>query len=370
MNDKLETNILIIGKSGAGKSSLLNYLFNDNKVETGAGRPVTQEGIFTEKLEVDDDFIINVSDTWGLEADKAEAWQNLIMTEIQKHDCENISDWFHTIIYCLSAKSARVEEFEKKIIKELVDSGNKIIILLTHSDVNNVEKSIEEMSKALTKEEIGVKDVDIIKVCSVGKKLLGGRETKAFGREEIVNKIKMNLWDNICNKLPKLLNSYTEITLNNWYYNCCNIIDEDINWHNSHSNKKLRQLSIDFENSFKIAIKDIELNLKCKVSEAYSYFVKFSKKLQLIVIDKKETELDFNYKFNFEMDFIDKFAENIVVYIKSLIPFAVFFMNVSIADIRRNEIKSNLQKCKDIVEENMNKEVEKTIEELRKFKIL
>ena len=39
--DKIKTNILIAGKSGVGKSSLLNYIFGEEVSPTGAGKPVT-----------------------------------------------------------------------------------------------------------------------------------------------------------------------------------------------------------------------------------------------------------------------------------------------------------------------------------------
>ena len=38
-------NIIIIGKSGVGKSTLINTLFRGNFAETGLGRPVTSEKI-------------------------------------------------------------------------------------------------------------------------------------------------------------------------------------------------------------------------------------------------------------------------------------------------------------------------------------
>ena len=49
--DKIKTNILIAGKSGVGKSSLLNYIFGEEVAETGAGKPVTAEGaLLTRRL--------------------------------------------------------------------------------------------------------------------------------------------------------------------------------------------------------------------------------------------------------------------------------------------------------------------------------
>ena len=47
INDRIRNlytlNIIIIGKSGVGKSSLINSLFRGNFAETGLGRPVTSE---------------------------------------------------------------------------------------------------------------------------------------------------------------------------------------------------------------------------------------------------------------------------------------------------------------------------------------
>lgn len=45
IDQRFPINVLILGKTGVGKSSLLNYIFETDKAETGAGRPVTEAKI-------------------------------------------------------------------------------------------------------------------------------------------------------------------------------------------------------------------------------------------------------------------------------------------------------------------------------------
>ena len=87
MKDKLNkesTNVLIIGKSGVGKSSLVNYLFGKELQAVGVGAPVTKMEIKEFVYKYDEHFEMHIYDTWGLEpsAKKAEQWKKTIFDEI------------------------------------------------------------------------------------------------------------------------------------------------------------------------------------------------------------------------------------------------------------------------------------------------
>ena len=123
-----------------------------------------------------------------------ERWQQLILAEARRHHCEHIADWFHTIIYVFSAKSARIDGFEKSIIRELIDQGNRVMPVLTHCDLPSVDNAIHEMEAVLR--ELGIADPSIVRACPVARKLLNGLETEPFGMEDIFYNIRKNhqLW--------------------------------------------------------------------------------------------------------------------------------------------------------------------------------
>lgn len=206
---ELKTNVLIIGKSGVGKSSLLNYLFGREIQETGNGRPVTKKGIFDFSYQYDNKLTINIYDTWGLEPDKSEEWKKLIMDTVQEHDKKHIQDWFNTIIFCVSAVAERVEEFEQEILKSLTADKNHVVVAVTNCQDATDKRFLSAKKRIM--EGTQIKEKQIIPVCSVNKKLIG-ESVKQFGKESVFDVIIFNLWESMKTKAPQ--NIYKKLQRN------------------------------------------------------------------------------------------------------------------------------------------------------------
>jgi ribosome biogenesis GTPase A len=63
LRERGHVNILIAGRTGVGKSSLINAVFQGNMAKTGQGRPVTQETREITKADIP----LSIFDTRGLE---------------------------------------------------------------------------------------------------------------------------------------------------------------------------------------------------------------------------------------------------------------------------------------------------------------
>ncbi|GAA7466509.1 hypothetical protein MM0361_06560 [Helicobacter pylori] len=104
-------NILLMGATGVGKSSLISGLFGQEVAKAGVGKPVTQH---LEKY-VDEEKGLILWDTKGIEAkgygDTMEKLQKEMEDSLKTDDKEKMID---VAYLCVKETSSRIEERERK----------------------------------------------------------------------------------------------------------------------------------------------------------------------------------------------------------------------------------------------------------------
>ncbi|WP_018658756.1 YcjF family protein [Allofustis seminis] len=117
--------ILLIGKSGVGKSTLINCLFRENLATTGIGKPVTKHLIRIEKENVP----IVLYDTQGLELD--EMIQDKVKNEVFDAIAaqRGTDDDIDVAYYCIQSMSNRIESIEIEWTEQLAKKMPVLLIL-------------------------------------------------------------------------------------------------------------------------------------------------------------------------------------------------------------------------------------------------
>ena len=145
-------NVMILGKTGVGKSTLINNMFNEKLADTGMGKPVTKTIRKIEKP----DFPLAIYDTPGLELGGEFDTESILKEVVGEIDkgvrSGDISKAIHCIWYCVSTASSRFEQTEidflKDFLKETKDYDIPVIVVLTQSfSKSNAQAMMKEIEK-------------------------------------------------------------------------------------------------------------------------------------------------------------------------------------------------------------------------------
>jgi len=206
INDKVRNlktlNIIVAGKTGVGKSTLINGVFRENLAETGMGKPVTKHMRKITKK----DCPLAIYDTRGFELGKdaqKEVKQEVLETIHDGIKAKDVNQTIHCIWYCINTASNRIEQEE---IEWLRDFGKEnqltqvpVIIVLTQSFS---KKKAKEMRDMILAENLDV--VQVVPVLAADYEIDDEYIAKAFGLDTLIQVMSEVLPDELQDTLQNV----------------------------------------------------------------------------------------------------------------------------------------------------------------------
>jgi len=194
INSLAAPNIAVIGRTGVGKSTLINAVFGIDTAPTGAGLPITDGFIRYPETGVDETCPLVIYDSAGYVASKEQRFVEVVGEFITESQRRGLKDQIHLVWYVINTASARVEPFEKEILNKVTELDVPCIIVLSQCNRAS-DHEIKGVEDALDNFQLK-KVLDRIKVAATPFVLRGKEIAGTFGLEELV--------EQTLNKIPEI----------------------------------------------------------------------------------------------------------------------------------------------------------------------
>jgi len=127
-------NLAVFGKTGTGKSTLVNAIFGQRIAATGMGRPVTTGLTYYEHP----DGILGLYDSQGFETGQAgDAVLERLEQIVADSRAKPLAEQIHAAWYTLRWGDRRFEEAQAQFVRRLAELGLPVIFVLTQVPMNS-----------------------------------------------------------------------------------------------------------------------------------------------------------------------------------------------------------------------------------------
>ena len=249
MNNIPTCNILLLGQTGVGKSSLLNYLLGENLAETGTGKPITQSesGFVGPYEKTIGSQQISITDSVGLEVKRKDDWLSKFDEILKQHDDNTqIEQWYHVILYCFNCGSSRIQDIDCDIIIKCIEARSSVVVVLTKADWINeeeIEKLISTLKDCLRERNIPESVMPIICSCNSSPK----SRIPQFGKEDLFPSIQQAWKETVVMRLPASILRGLKKRIDDWKNEEINKVEENLHCFGEANNGVVEFLKNDCE---------------------------------------------------------------------------------------------------------------------------
>lgn len=177
---KSKLNILIVGKTGYGKSTLINTIFDEKLAQSGTGKPITQEiKCYTSTKQPD----LAIYDSRGLELNAPDTITNIEQFLSSNHS-KDPNEQIHIVWFCIAEPSRRLENLEIELFKAIKQRNFPLVAVITKASQDKDENG--QSFKAFVQGKLNIDESQVVRTRALEVEDDDGNLQKPKGIDELL----------------------------------------------------------------------------------------------------------------------------------------------------------------------------------------